>query len=59
MLFPKIQRNSMFPARCRKLPCMNIEVKIVTHQGAWSGAAPDTPGWPSQTICVPVESTPQ
>ena len=23
---------------------MNIEVKIVTHQGAWSGAVPDTPG---------------
>ena len=28
---------------------MNIEVKIVTHQGAWSGAVPDTPGWPSHT----------
>ena len=25
---------------------MNIEVKIVTHQGAWSGALPDTPAGP-------------
>ena len=28
---------------------MNIEVNSVTHQGAWSGAVPVTPGWPSQT----------
>ena len=26
----------MFPAMCRKPPCMNIEVKSVTHQAAWS-----------------------
>ena len=31
----------MLPPRCSRLPCMNIEVKIVTHQGAWSGAVPD------------------
>ena len=36
---------------------MNIEVKIVTHQGAWSGPRPDTPAWPSQTSWVPVAST--
>ena len=33
MLLPKIQRNSMFPARCRIEPCMNIEVNAVTHVG--------------------------
>ena len=49
MLFPKIHRNSMFPARWNRLPCMNIEVKGVTHQGAWSGACPSLPSWPSQT----------
>jgi len=49
----------MLPARCRKLPCMNIEVKTVTHHEACSGASPVTPSWPSQTICVPVASTPQ
>ena len=26
----------MFPAMCRKPPCMNIEVKSVTHHGFWS-----------------------
>ena len=30
---------------------MNIEVNSVTHQGAWSGAVPLTPGWPSHTTC--------
>src|SRR5919108_287239 len=34
MLLPKIQRNSMFPAKWSRLPCMNIEVKTVTHHGA-------------------------
>ena len=49
MLFPKIQRNSMFPPRWSRLPCRNIEVMAVTHHGAWSGALPVTPGWSSQT----------
>ena len=26
----------MLPAMCRKPPCMNIEVKRVTHHGFWS-----------------------
>jgi hypothetical protein len=29
-LFPKIHRNSMLPTMWSTLPCMNIEVKIVT-----------------------------
>ena len=33
MLFPKIHRNSMLPARCSRLPCMNIEVNSVTQNG--------------------------
>ena len=26
----------MFPAMCRMPPCMNIDVKSVTHHGFWS-----------------------
>jgi hypothetical protein len=48
MLFPKIQRKSMLPPRWSRLPCRNMEVKIVTQVGAWSGASPVTPDWPSQ-----------
>jgi hypothetical protein len=25
----------MLPARCSRLPCMNIAVKIVSHHTAW------------------------
>ena len=49
-LLPKIQRKSMFPARCRMLPCMNIALKIVSSVAGWPGAEPVTPRWPSQAI---------
>ena len=43
MLLPKIQRKSMLKAMCRNPPCMNIEVKMVSHQGASSrGTKPDS-----------------
>jgi hypothetical protein len=32
-LFPKIQRKSMFPARCSRPPCMNIEARAPRYQG--------------------------
>ena len=30
-LFPKIQRNSMFPAMWSSPPCMNIAVRMVSQ----------------------------
>ena len=31
MLSPKIQRNSMLPSRCIRLPCMNIDTSSVRY----------------------------
>src|SRR5829696_6244542 len=49
MLLPKIQRNSMFPPRCSRLPCMNIEVKIVSHGEAF----PEPKSPPAHWIWLP------
>src|SRR3954462_4122273 len=39
-LLPKIQRNSMFPPRWSRPPCMNIEVKTVRYVAGRSYRAP-------------------
>ena len=40
----------MFPARCSRLPCMNIAVTMVRYQITWWGGVPETPSWPWQAM---------
>ena len=56
-LLPKIHRNSMLPPRCSRLPCMNIDVKAVSHVAGCGSAVPVTPGWPSHAIPPPCTSS--
>ena len=37
MLFPNTHMNHMFPIKCIQLPCMNIEVRMVSQ--------PSPPTW--------------
>ena len=39
-LLPKIHRNSMLPPRWSRLPCMNIDVKAVSHVAGCGSAVP-------------------
>ena len=39
MLFPKIQRNSRFPARWTTLPCRNIDTSTASHTDLWGNPA--------------------
>ena len=38
---PKMARNSMLPAMCRRLPWRNIDVNGVSHVGSWPAGARD------------------
>ena len=38
----------MLPRMCRKLACMNIELKAVTQVAGWEPGLPTTPAWPWQ-----------
>src|ERR1700750_2187279 len=43
-LFPKIHRKSMFPRMCSQLPCMNIEVNVLSHHDSvWVTTWPSRP----------------
>ena len=56
MLFPKIQRKSMFPSTCAHPPCMKSDVTNVSRTGTWCTRT--TAGVPSVNVPTSTRSSP-